>query len=115
MAEEGGPYDDGDSPPPPTRHGGDYGVQSGFDGYADRENGDRKRENIWMYQTSYRGSVLSCNPSVEHRQTLSHWPTSLPGQQHQSQKDFDYTRKLNWKGEPLRQGLSHVRYVLCSF
>jgi len=45
MAEEGGPYDDGDSPPPPpTRHGGDYGAQSGFDGYADRENGDRKRE-----------------------------------------------------------------------
>jgi len=44
MAEEGGPYDDGDSPPHPTRHGGDYGVQSGFDGYADRENGDRKRE-----------------------------------------------------------------------
>ncbi len=43
MAEDGGPYDDGDSPPP-TRHGGDYGVQSGFDGYADRENGDRKRE-----------------------------------------------------------------------
>ncbi len=44
MAEEGGPYDDGDSPPPPTRHGRDYGVQSGFDGYADRKNGDRKRE-----------------------------------------------------------------------
>jgi hypothetical protein len=44
MAEEGEPYDDGDSPPPPTRHGGDYGVQSGFDGYADWENGDRKRE-----------------------------------------------------------------------
>ncbi|CAK9258354.1 unnamed protein product [Sphagnum jensenii] len=47
MAEEGGPYDDGDSPPPPTtRHGGDYGAQSGFDGYADRENGDRKREHF---------------------------------------------------------------------
>ncbi|CAM6046435.1 unnamed protein product [Sphagnum compactum] len=44
MADEGGPYEDGDSPP--SRYRGDYyGVQSGFDGYADRENGDRKREH----------------------------------------------------------------------
>jgi len=53
MADEGGPYEDGDSPP--SRYRGDYyGVQSGFDGYADRENGDRKREVPNKY------SVLFC-------------------------------------------------------
>jgi hypothetical protein len=53
MADEGGPYEDGDSPP--SRYRGDYyGVQSGFDGYADRENGNRKREVPNNY------SVLFC-------------------------------------------------------
>jgi hypothetical protein len=53
MADEGGPYEDGDSPP--SRYRGDYyGAQSGFDGYADRENGDRKREVPNKY------SVLFC-------------------------------------------------------
>jgi len=38
MADEGGPYEDGDSPP--ARHGGDF-----YDAHADRDNGDnRKRE-----------------------------------------------------------------------
>ena len=42
MADEGGPYEDGDSPP--ARHGGDF-----YDAHADRDNGDNRKREVLYY------------------------------------------------------------------
>lgn len=54
MADEGGPYEDGDSPPARHREYGSY------DGHVDRENGDRRREVLLFCTVCFFDAKLLC-------------------------------------------------------